>query len=216
LWVQSIFPDFLSDGDGLATDRTVKLEIPVELNSGGPTKRVVLHSEQDDRASTLKDADDSPDARRGRLALDDAAMGGPRARMTDTKQAALSSQVVEDCYTQRTVLSLSTLPPLLFTLIIPVDYPIHRPPIIVSLHARYSWVPRMRLNMLEKSLLSIWKTEQMGQGEGRGVLYDWIETIRSAEFLDHLGFVDFDTVQYAPYSSSSPPLSPSTHSIEWW
>jgi E3 ubiquitin-protein ligase RNF14 len=71
-------------------------------------------------------------------------------------------------------LTLSSLPPLLIHLILPSNYPLHAPPEIVSLRATHSWFSR--LDDLRHMLLDMW--------QGEGVLYNWVELIRTAEFLN--------------------------------
>ena len=79
-------------------------------------------------------------------------------------------------------LSLTTLPPITLSLTLPLDYPLRRPPVISGLHARYGWLPTEKLEKLERTLLSAWEVEQeQGSGEGRAILYDWVEMVRSAE-----------------------------------
>ena len=73
---------------------------------------------------------------------------------------------------------LSTLPPLLLEIILPPSYPLYLPPQIVSLHATHGWLAR-KVFPLRQHLLDMWHT-------GDGVLYGWIEWIRSGEFLDTL------------------------------
>jgi len=73
-------------------------------------------------------------------------------------------------------LSLATLPPLLLDVLLPATYP-YSPPVIQSLHATQSWLP-MCLT-LQRRLLELWQ-------DGEGVLYSWIEWIRSGEFLEAL------------------------------
>jgi len=178
--LESIYPDYLSNNDQFSTDRTIRFEIPVELSG----RHVVLLPEQHDYHSKDITSTDSLDG------SDSSSI----TRIADNIAALSVSVQVED-YIQRTVLPLSTLPPLLLTLAIPPEYPIYKPPIIISLHVSYAWVPEVQLKLLDRTLLSIWEDEQKAQGEGRCVLYDWIEMIRSAEFLDPLGFLDSDTVR---------------------
>ena len=87
--------------------------------------------------------------------------------------------------------ALEALPPLLLDVLLPATYP-YSPPVIQSLHATHSWLPLS--SELERMLLEMWQ-------DGEGVLYSWIETIRSGEFLDSLGMsCDVDgreTIRYA-------------------
>ncbi|RPD63166.1 RWD-domain-containing protein [Lentinus tigrinus ALCF2SS1-6] len=75
-------------------------------------------------------------------------------------------------------LSLTTLPPILLDVCLPSTYP-YTPPQIRAVHATYSW---LSLNGPDLRELLAGKWE-----EGQGVLYIWVESIRSGEFLDDLG-----------------------------
>lgn len=100
-----------------------------------------------------------------------------------------------DCSTQPP-LSLTTLPPITLSLNLPPDYPLCRPPVISGLHATYGWLPTEKLKMLERILLNVWEVErEQGGGEGRAILYDWVEMVRSAEpCLGMLGMMTSDNV----------------------
>lgn len=74
--------------------------------------------------------------------------------------------------------SLSTLPPLLIHLSLPVYYPLHVPPQITSVRATHVWLPDVA-DSLSSLLLDLW---QMGEPS----LYSWIEFIRTGEFLEKL------------------------------
>jgi len=99
-------------------------------------------------------------------------------------------------YNLQSPLSLTTLPPIILSLTLPLDYPLRRPPVISGLDATYDWLPAEKLKLLERSLLSVWEVEQeQGGGEGRAILYDWIEVVRSAEpCLGILGMVTNENV----------------------
>ena len=71
---------------------------------------------------------------------------------------------------------LSILPPLLLHIMLPPSYPLHSPPEIVSLRATHIWVPTPNTQVLESTLTKIWQT-------GEQVLYNWVEYIRTGEFL---------------------------------
>jgi len=86
-----------------------------------------------------------------------------------------------DCNLQ-SLLSLTTLPPITLSLTLPSDYPLRRPPVISGHHAAYGWLPAEKLELLERTLLGIWEAErEQGGGEGRAILYDWVEMVRAAE-----------------------------------
>ena len=88
-------------------------------------------------------------------------------------------------------LSLTTLPPISITITLPLDYPLRRPPTISGLRSDYGWLPAEKLKLLEGALLSVWEIErEQNGGEGRAILYDWVEVIRSAEScLGKLGMI---------------------------
>lgn len=87
------------------------------------------------------------------------------------------------------LLSLSSLPPILLHLILPPTYPLHAPPEIVSLRATHSWL--RRIPDLHKALLNMWQ-------EGEAVLYTWVEYIRTAEFLSIMELELDGTIRYVP------------------
>jgi len=151
--LESIFPDFLSNGSHV-TEGQIELEIPVELTEGLSRKVVVMPPD----ALTQQD---SPHP---------------------------------NCNIQ-SPLSLTTLPPITLFLTLPLGYPLRRPPVISRLHATYGWIPVEKFKLLERTLLRAWEVEQEQDGEGRAILYDWVEMIRSAEaFLGVLGMMTNDNV----------------------
>lgn len=81
-------------------------------------------------------------------------------------------------------LLLSSLPPLILHLILPPNYPLHAPPQIVSLRATHSWFPR--IPDLQDLLIDMWQV-------GEGVLYNWVESIRTAEFLILMN-IDYNSI----------------------
>ncbi|TFK41398.1 hypothetical protein BDQ12DRAFT_647377 [Crucibulum laeve] len=88
--------------------------------------------------------------------------------------------------TKPETISLSTLPPLLLQLILPPTYPLQSPPQILSIRATHMWLPKIA--MVQSALLDQW--------QGEGVLYNWVEYIRTGEFLEPLSFIaDGDTIQ---------------------
>jgi len=99
-------------------------------------------------------------------------------------------------YNLQPSLSLTTLPPVILSITLPLDYPHRRPPVISGLHATYGWIPAEKLKLLERTLLSVWEVErEQGGGEGRTILYDWVEMVRSAEpCLGMLGMMTNDNV----------------------
>lgn len=79
-----------------------------------------------------------------------------------------------DKISPRETLNLSVLPPLLLHVILPPSYPLHSPPEIVSLRATHMWIPDIPL--LQTALIEMWRI-------GEQVLYNWVEYIRTGEFL---------------------------------
>ncbi|KAF9042083.1 hypothetical protein BJ165DRAFT_1349187 [Panaeolus papilionaceus] len=77
-------------------------------------------------------------------------------------------------------LSLTSLPSLLLQLILPPSYPLFTPPQIVSIRAMHTWLPDV--SALNPLLLEMWQ-------KGEGVLYTWMEFIRTGEFLNNLKLV---------------------------
>ena len=74
----------------------------------------------------------------------------------------------------RETLNLSVLPPLLLHVVLPPFYPLHNPPEIVSLRAMHMWIPN--IEVLQTALTEMWRI-------GEQILYNWVEYIRSGEFL---------------------------------
>ncbi|RDB29614.1 E3 ubiquitin-protein ligase itt1 [Hypsizygus marmoreus] len=74
-------------------------------------------------------------------------------------------------------LSLSSLPPLMISMILPPSYPLSNPPYLTSIRASYLWVPQ--ISRLQDILTNMWQP-------GEGILYTWIEFIRSGDFLHSL------------------------------
>ncbi|KAF9480441.1 RWD-domain-containing protein [Pholiota conissans] len=79
-----------------------------------------------------------------------------------------------------TVLSISAsaLPPLLLHIALPPSYPLHSPPQIISVRATHAWVPD--IGRLRKALFDLWQA-------GDPCLYNWVEFIRTGEFLQKVG-----------------------------
>ena len=75
-------------------------------------------------------------------------------------------------------ISLNTLPPILLDVWLPPAYP-YTPPQLRAVHATYSWLS-LDGPGLRESLAGKWE-------EGQGVLYNWVEWIRTGEFLEELG-----------------------------
>ncbi|CAA7264695.1 unnamed protein product [Cyclocybe aegerita] len=74
--------------------------------------------------------------------------------------------------------SLAVLPPLLLHIALPPSYPLFDPPRINSIRATHVWLPNATL-LLHEALVEMWQA-------GEPVLYNWIEYIRTGEFLAKL------------------------------
>ncbi|KAL1739268.1 hypothetical protein HDZ31DRAFT_49654 [Schizophyllum fasciatum] len=70
--------------------------------------------------------------------------------------------------------SLSMLPPVLLHLILPPDYPSSSPPEINFLHSTHLWFSHLKA--LHEALMRMWQPEE-------GVLYNWVDYIKSGQFL---------------------------------
>ncbi|KAJ7293342.1 hypothetical protein C8J57DRAFT_1268781 [Mycena rebaudengoi] len=75
-------------------------------------------------------------------------------------------------------LSLTTLPPILLDVILSAAYPAGAPPEI-SIRSSHIWLPHLLVSRLRDTLMQMWQP-------GDGVLYDWVEFIRSGEFLNSI------------------------------
>jgi len=76
---------------------------------------------------------------------------------------------------------LASLPPLLLTLVLPIEYPMRRPPILKTVIATNDWLPGSAVASMIKRLQEIW------DAEGSGVLWRTCDWIRSGEFLTDIG-----------------------------
>jgi E3 ubiquitin-protein ligase RNF14 len=92
----------------------------------------------------------------------------------ETPRSVIIKEDTMDKISPRETLNLSVLPPLLLHVILPPSYPLHSPPEIVSLRAMHMWIPNIQV--LQTVLTEMWRI-------GEQVLYNWVETIRSGEFL---------------------------------
>ena len=90
-----------------------------------------------------------------------------------------SAEVPEGPATDR----LESLPPLLLTLVLPIEYPMRRPPILKTVHATSDYLPGPAVASMVKRLQEIW------DAEGSGVLWRTCDWIRSGEFLTDIGLL---------------------------
>lgn len=70
------------------------------------------------------------------------------------------------------------LPPFLLDIVLPQTYPSKDPPQISSLRATHLWLPSVAT--LAQQLLDMFQP-------GEGVLYAWVDYLRTGQFLDLLG-----------------------------
>ncbi|KAH9921958.1 uncharacterized protein BXZ73DRAFT_51599 [Epithele typhae] len=94
------------------------------------------------------------------------------------------SSTPQDVTQNARLLFLSTLPPISLDLCLPRTYPF-MPPQIRAVHATHSWMATEGTSFLEL-LAAKWS-------EGEGVLYTWVEWIRSGEFLEELSLTSLDS-----------------------
>jgi E3 ubiquitin-protein ligase RNF14 len=95
----------------------------------------------------------------------------------------------------------ANLPPLLLTLVLPIEYPMRRPPILKTVHATSDWLPGPVIASTAKRLQEIWD----GDAEGSGVLWRTCDWIRSGEFLTDTGLLQGGVIRCAPLSFSVGP-----------
>lgn len=79
------------------------------------------------------------------------------------------------------IVPLSSLPPITLNVVLPALYPMKDPPTLTSIRAAHFWLPQ--IPRLHQALIDMWEP-------GEGVLYSWIEFLRSGEFLDAVNLLD--------------------------
>ena len=87
---------------------------------------------------------------------------------------------------------LANLPPLLLTLVLPIEYPMRRPPVLKSVHATNDWLPGSAVAPMVKHLQEIWDEDS----EASGVLWRTCDWIRSGEFLTDIGLLQDGVIRY--------------------
>ncbi|PFH50738.1 hypothetical protein AMATHDRAFT_144371 [Amanita thiersii Skay4041] len=70
--------------------------------------------------------------------------------------------------------SISTLPPVVLNIVLPPLYPLFKPPELLSVRATHLWLPK--IYQLYRLLKDMWQP-------GEAVLYNWIEFLRTGDFL---------------------------------
>ncbi|KAF9560213.1 RWD-domain-containing protein [Agrocybe pediades] len=107
-------------------------------------------------------------------------LGGSKSVViSEPAQSAAITSLPTKKLTLQTI-SLSTLPPLLINVVLPPTYPLHSPPEISQIRATHVWLPETQT--LQKELLNLWQT-------GEPVLYNWVEFIRTGEFLQKINLL---------------------------
>lgn len=101
-----------------------------------------------------------------------------------------------DKTSSRETLNLSVLPPLLLHVVLPLSYPLHSPPEIVSLRATHMWIPN--IEVLQTALTEMWRI-------GEPVLYNWVEYIRSGEFLQTIKLTEDSVIMCVSLDDPSSP-----------
>ncbi|KAF8898348.1 hypothetical protein BD779DRAFT_1431073 [Infundibulicybe gibba] len=85
-------------------------------------------------------------------------------------------------------ITLSTLPPLFLKIRLAADYPLAKPPCIASLRVEHQWFAQTI--QLQEILTRMWQP-------GDGVLYNWVEFIRTGEFLAEMGVMTTHSINIA-------------------
>lgn len=108
--------------------------------------------------------------------------------------------MMDNMISPRETLNLAVLPPLLLHVILPPSYPLHSPPEIVSLRAMHMWIPNIQV--LQTILTDMWRI-------GEQVLYNWVETIRSGEFLQTIKLTEDSVIMCVSLDDSPRSISQS-------
>lgn len=131
----------------------------------------------------------------------------------DTRLDTSGSDSVRDISQDATSVSasLSSLPPLFFEIILPPLYPSHSPAVITTVKPILEWIPVRMIGEMQRRMLEMWANMggDMANGGGVGILYSWVEWVRSGEFLTEIGLGNSDgSVRYVPctHSLCMPPI----------
>lgn len=81
---------------------------------------------------------------------------------------------------------LTTLPPILLSILLPPLYPLLEPPQLLSVRVTHFWLPNTA--RLRQSLNEMWQS-------GEGVLYNWVEYLRTGDFLSTLELAAGDKIR---------------------
>ncbi|KAG8697371.1 translation termination inhibitor protein itt1, partial [Ceratobasidium sp. 395] len=82
---------------------------------------------------------------------------------------------------------VSHLPALLLTVLLPPDYPSNADPIVRSIHARHAWLAPGLVSRLRARLEERWRQSVEDGMREEGVLWAWVEDVRTGAFLDSIG-----------------------------
>jgi E3 ubiquitin-protein ligase RNF14 len=77
-------------------------------------------------------------------------------------------------------LALTHLPPLIITLVLPLEYPLREIPMIRHIHSTYGWLVPEKFEEFRHMLTDIWKEDLASNS---GTLWRTCEWIRSGSFL---------------------------------
>lgn len=103
---------------------------------------------------------------------------------------------------------LTHLPPLLVTVLLPPEYPTAAGPVLRSVIARHAWLAPAQVRRLGARLEGRWR-EAVERGErDEGILWAWVEDIRSGAFLEAMG--ESDRVPSTVRSRGKSPAAPDT------
>lgn len=121
---------------------------------------------------------------------------GPQAEQTNPVTIRLEipveleeSHVEIDCEgssqaEQRVLLTLSSLPSLVLTLLLPPTYPTRTTPLTIYLHASHGWLAAPDIQKMAHRLRSMWEEDlEIGSGS----LWRTCEWIRNGTFLEDIG-----------------------------
>ncbi|KJA25945.1 hypothetical protein HYPSUDRAFT_64171 [Hypholoma sublateritium FD-334 SS-4] len=104
----------------------------------------------------------------------------PKSVVLSEHSPWLDAAAQQDRKATSITISASALPPLLLHILLPPSYPLHSPPEIKSVRATNVWLPDIK--PLRAALIEMWQ-------EGEPTLYNWVELIRTGEFLHTLGII---------------------------
>ncbi|KIK97655.1 hypothetical protein PAXRUDRAFT_824707 [Paxillus rubicundulus Ve08.2h10] len=165
---QSIHPTICISNDTSNSQSLIKLEIPIELGE----RRIAITPVP-------------PEAYYAAPEPPPSAPESPCQPLPSNEHQYTPSPDVLDPLLASESAVLSALPPLHLHISLPASYPLHALPTIQSLQAASGWLPQWVLGDMKQRM-----SEMCNAPEGSGVLYSWVEWIRSGEFLADVGIFD--------------------------